>query len=88
MYLQAKQWSSRPSEILDVQDPYAAFCLDSAIWEFGTYVESELESVKGKNEKQRQAGREARLKSLLSDSPDTKKFADPMAMLSKNNSKD
>lgn len=81
MFLQAQTWRVRPSQLLDVQDSYAAFCIDSAIWELGTHIEGELDKVKGRSERSVQAGREAKLKALLSDKPETKQFADPMAML-------
>lgn len=81
MYLQAKTWNKRPSELLGIEDRYVAFCLDSAIAELGWYIEDELDKVQSKTEKGRKAAREAKLRALLSDKPQTKKFADPMDLL-------
>lgn len=38
--------------MLRVPDPYAAFCLDSAIAEWGRAVESALDRIEGKNAKE------------------------------------
>jgi hypothetical protein len=35
---------------LDISDPYAAFCLDSAVGLFGRSLESALAAVKGKGD--------------------------------------
>lgn len=42
----------RPSELLHIQDPFAAYCLDSACGEFGRALENELSNVEGKNKKE------------------------------------
>lgn len=38
--------------ILDVSDPYAAYCLDTAVGEFGRTLENELSNIEGKNKKE------------------------------------
>lgn len=48
----AKTFNVRPSAILNVTDPYAAYCLDTAVGEFGRTVENELSGVEGKNKKE------------------------------------
>ena len=35
-----------------VSDPYAAYCLDNAVGEFGRALEAELSRVDGKNQKE------------------------------------
>lgn len=35
-----------------MQDPYAAYCLDNAVAEFGRAVESDLAEVEGKTKKE------------------------------------
>lgn len=52
LWLTAKSVRARPSELLDVQDPYAAYCLDNAVSEFGRAIESELSEVEGKTKKE------------------------------------
>lgn len=43
-----KQYRQRPSQLVGVSDSYAAYCLDEAVYFYGTYVESELHNaVKG-----------------------------------------
>lgn len=35
-----------------MSDPYAAYCLDNAVGEFGRALEAELSRVEGKNQKE------------------------------------
>jgi len=42
VYQQAKTWGQRPSQLLGIDDPYTAFCVDEAVWMWGNHVESEL----------------------------------------------
>jgi hypothetical protein len=48
----SKDYQTRPSEILDIDDPFAAFCLDRAVHDFGSAVESALSDVEGKTKKE------------------------------------
>ncbi len=41
----ADQYETRPSQLLGIADPYTAFCLDEAIYMWGSYVDSELDKV-------------------------------------------
>lgn len=52
LYLTAKTFRVRPSSLLDIEGSYEAYCLDTAVAEFGRVVESELRQVEGKNKKQ------------------------------------
>lgn len=61
-------------------DPYVAYCFDSAVGYLGNYIEAELEKIQGKNAKSTAGRREARLRGLLADGP-TKRFRDPAGML-------
>lgn len=47
MYNNAKTWSSRPSDLLALSDPYVRYCLDEAVSYFGNMVESELNQCEG-----------------------------------------
>jgi len=67
----------RPSELLAIQDEYLAYCLDEVVMTFGTYVKNELESVKGKNEKEIEGRRLLVLRRLLSG--EGPKFREPVA---------
>lgn len=66
----AQQYRCRPSSLVGVTDPYAAYCLDEAIYLFGNYVEAELRRVsdKAKNAKAAQRERAHMLATLLRDS--------------------
>lgn len=91
----SRQYRVRPAALAGVSDPYAAYCLDEAVYAFGTYVEAELnESAKGaKNEKAAQRKRMMRIQSLLRDDegpeasgkapvqPAPTKFRDPASVL-------
>lgn len=52
LYQTAKSFMVRPSELLNVQDRYAAYCLDNACGEFGRSLENELSNIEGKNKKE------------------------------------
>ncbi len=52
LYCTAKTYGTRPSVMIDIPDPYAAFCLDRAAADFGSAVEQALSEVKGKTDKE------------------------------------
>ena len=75
-------------------DPYAAYCLDEAVWMFGEYVEGEIDkaSRKAKNTKQAESFVRQKLAYIFrDDSPEEEKkenstagkFADPAARFHK-----
>jgi len=45
LYRLAQACNCRPSDLLGVENTYAAYCLDEAIVAFGTALENELETV-------------------------------------------
>lgn len=65
----SRQHRSRPSALAGVSDPYAAYCLDEAVYIFGVYAENQLnEAEKGaKTDKQRANKRMMRLQTLLQE---------------------
>lgn len=75
-YLTSKTFNIRPSELLDVSDPYAAYCVDSAVGMFGRTLESELNAVEGKGQKNIQMKRERLLRRWM-DMP--AQYRSPMA---------
>ena len=48
IYLQAKAWRCRPSDILLIADAWDAHCYDSAVYLFGSELEAALEAVNEK----------------------------------------
>lgn len=74
--MEAQLWRVRPSELVNVEDPYRAYCLDQAVGEFGSYVKSEVERIEGKNAKAVEGKRKTKLRALLSENPKAK-FAQP-----------
>lgn len=83
MYNNAKTWSTRPSVLLDVSDPYVAYCLDEAVSYFGGTVEGELAQCEGSGNdlmRARQIVLDQYFKS--EDAPPTKGlYADPAFMM-------
>ena len=75
--MEAQLWRVRPSQLMNVQDPYAAYCFDQAVGEFGSYVKGEIQAIEGKNAKAVEGKRKLRLKALLSDDPKAK-YAQPV----------
>lgn len=53
LYQQSQTWSKAPADLMFIDDPYPAYCLNEYVWAFGRWVESKLDAVKpvGKNEK-------------------------------------
>ena len=65
LYLNSKDFGCRPSQMLALDDPYAALCLDSACGQFGRALESAMNGVTGKTEKARENKRERVLHTWL-----------------------
>jgi hypothetical protein len=52
LWQMSKSYRCRPSDLLDLEDPFDAFRLDRAVWTFGTELTAELNKVEGKNDKE------------------------------------
>lgn len=57
--------STRPSEMLGLEDAYLSYCLDEAVAYVGRSIEREIESIEHKKPKVQAQRREARLLALL-----------------------
>lgn len=88
----SETYSSRPSEVLGIGDPYVAFCLDEATFMWGRHVEGSMDEAasKTKNDNQRHAARLRVLNNLLTPKekepgtqPAPGKFRDPASMFNK-----
>lgn len=82
----ARRYTTRPSELLDLDDSYVAYCLDEAVLTFCAGVEGKLEEVKtpkGRRGPERRAkNQQALLNKLLKMPEDNKpKFRDPADLL-------
>jgi hypothetical protein len=68
----SRKFHCRPSQLLSIDDPYSAWCLDEAVYQFGVHVDSELERVGSdvKDDKQRQAMRVNYLQGILHRRPE------------------
>lgn len=75
VYLEAKTWNRRPSELFDIEDEYVAYCFDEAVALIGNFITGELEKIEGKNVKQIEGRRQAALARLLGQRP---KFKEPI----------
>lgn len=74
LYHLAKTWKSQPSQLLDVVDPFAAYCLDEAVAVFGNTVLNEMSEITHKKPKRQEELRQAHLNRRLGI---PRKFADP-----------
>lgn len=74
LYRQSKAWATRPSEMLGVSDVYVAYCIDSAVYAFGSALSAELDSIEGKSKEEIKRKRE-RLVTKWLDMP--MKFRNP-----------
>ncbi len=84
MYNHAKLWAVRPSELLDLDDPYAAYCLDEAVAYLGNTVQSELNGVEASSRADGDRQTQLILDSYFkpkTDKPRSGMFADPALLL-------
>jgi hypothetical protein len=81
----SREWSVRPSELLGLsEDTYTAFCVDEAVFVFGTAIEAELASMtkyKTESDKAFTRRRQQAMNRWLEIEPgeDSKRFASPIA---------
>ena len=77
----AKAWGCRPSVLLGLSDDaYIAYCVDEAIFAFGTAIESDLGSMKQNKKESGEAfarRKQNRFNHLLESQGD-QKFANPI----------
>lgn len=79
VYNLAKSTGRRPSEIIQLDPeeyPWQAFCLDKAVFNFGTAVSNDLQAVEGKTVKERES-KQQRVMDRYFPAPGGKRFADP-----------
>jgi len=82
LYLSSTSYNSRPSHLLNIEDPYKAFCLDQAVRCFGRTLEARLDEAgaDAKNQEQAKRARQRILDQVLTPGEVPKKrFADPAA---------
>lgn len=76
----ATTYNCRPSTILCIEDEYSAFCLDQAVYHFGSTLNSRLEAVEGKTAKDVERQRQRILDEVLFPGETPKgRFLDPAA---------
>lgn len=68
----ARTYRCRPSQLIDIGDPYAAYCFDEACYAWGAHVETELAKASSgaKNEKEAAAKRSRQYQLLMTDLPE------------------
>lgn len=69
MYRMAQTVNVRPSEFLGIEDPYVAYCCDEAVIAFGLGVETQVDAVEAKNDKELSRKRQQVLDRLLGVEP-------------------
>lgn len=65
LFQEAKGWGCTPSDLLQIEEPYTAYCLNQAVSHFGAYVTGELEKIEGKDSKAVARKRQQKLEQLL-----------------------
>lgn len=80
--MDAKTWNCRPSELLAIEDPYVAYCVDQAVGYFGRHVQAALDEVDDKDAKVAEGKRKIILDKYIGDAkkPARGLYADPAAM--------
>ncbi len=83
LWLESQALRVTPSSILGLTPgSYEAYCLDQAVWYFGSQVQNELESAgqeKAKGQGKVESARKRVLNKYLSDGNTKGQFADPAA---------
>lgn len=86
----AKEYNSLPSDLLHIKDPFTAWCLNDAVYSWGTHVEATLkEAVKdAKNDKEAKSKHTLAWNKLFGDeaaegSAEAKRFKDPLSVMRK-----
>ena len=69
-------WGKTPSELLGVTGIYESYCVNEAVWAFGSAVEVAVEEAasQGKNDKLRKANAQNTFRKMMGMEP---KFASP-----------
>lgn len=84
LFVDSKTWSCRPSDLLNIEDDYVAYCLDQAVGHFGRALENELEKAGSgaKTDDEAQWKRKLVLDRFIGEDkkPQRGTFADPAAM--------
>lgn len=85
----AKEYRTLPSELLRIADPYTGWCIDEAVFEWGSHVESELKEAarSGKDEKSSERAVKQAWRNLFGDEEEEAKtggrFRDPVDAIGK-----
>lgn len=84
LWVKAKNLSQRPSQLLNIEDSYVAYCLDEAVTFFGLSLENKLEEAghkQSKEERKAKAARDQVLDRIFgTNKKKTKGYADPALM--------
>lgn len=73
LYNMAITWRVRPSEMLNIENTYHAWCLDEAVYQFGGTIHSRLDRITGKDDRVVNGKRQSLLLKLLG-APDEARF--------------
>lgn len=80
LWKQSQEWKTLPSAILRVDDWYDGWCIDQAVWSFGTELEQALAEAEAskKNERGKKAARAKVFNQWIPDAQaDTPRLRDP-----------
>lgn len=65
LFNNALQFNTLPAILVDVTDPYLAYCLNEAVITFGNTIQHELDKITDKNPKTQERKRRNKLLQLL-----------------------
>lgn len=77
LYQMATTYQIRPSDLVGLSNDWEAFCLDRAVFLFGTALSNDLEGQEGKNKKDVKRKREQVLERWFPEARKKKKFRSP-----------
>lgn len=66
-------WKVKPSNLVGISDEYLAYCLDEAIYHWGSFVQGKLDEIEAKNSKERK-NKTAKVLGDLLKLPDSQRF--------------
>jgi hypothetical protein len=81
--VEATTWNCRPSDLVNLDDDYLAYCLDQAVGYVGRAIQAELDKVEAKTESEAERKRKLVFERFFGDTqkPSRGLYADPAAML-------
>lgn len=78
----AEQYNSRPSTLVNIIDPYLAWCFDETLFVWHSFVQEQLDKITHDKPEEEMRRRTQRLHEVLGVEPKASGFRDPAATFS------